>query len=154
LLSDAVPLKNIQQFRFPSINPGSLEPYRDAGLAVEASDPSGIVFQLDWGTKQFNTFLRRLFPTLFAHFDDTIPGFSTIPDEPDNVGLRRIQYSLPYVLLEKAYRKYSIVDDTHPIATRYREAISGDGNTAGFRNKSIFIGEYRPYLGIFCPTRY
>ena len=32
-----------------------------AGLASEASGTSGIVFQLDWGTKQFNVFLQRLF---------------------------------------------------------------------------------------------
>jgi len=119
-----------------------LEPYTHAGLAVEAVDTSGIVFQLDWGTKQFNSFLRRLLPTLFHHFDSITPGFDSIPDEPDNVGIRRIEYSLPYVLLEKAYRKYHIVDDTHPVATKYKEALSGDGTNAGYKNKTIFIGEY------------
>lgn len=136
------PPQHIDRFKFPSINSASLEPYRHAGLAAEAADTSGIVFQLDWGAKQFNSFLRRLLPTLFCHFDSITPGFDSIPDEPDNVGMRRIEYSLPYVLLEKAYRKYHIVDDTHPVATKYKEALSGDGTNAGYKNKSIFIGEY------------
>ena len=89
-----------------------------------------------------NAFLRRLFPTLFAHFDTIAPGFKAIPDEPDTTGMKRIEYSLPYVLLRKDYRKYHIVDDTHPTTTKYKECISGDTSTAGFRAKGIFIGEY------------
>jgi hypothetical protein len=109
---------------------------------VEATDPSGLVFQLDWGTKQFNAFLRRLFPLLFAHFDSILPGFGDILDEPDSAGLKRIEFSLPYVLLAKQYRKYNIVDDTHPAAIKYKECLSGDGNNSGFRNKGIFIGAF------------
>lgn len=119
-----------------------MDPYVNAGLAVEANDASGIVFQLDWGTKQFNTFLRQLFPALFSYFDTIAPGFKSIPDEPDTVGMKRIEYSLPYVLLRKEYRKYHIVDDTHPIGTKYKEYISGDTSNAGFRAKGLFIGEY------------
>ena len=104
-------------------------------------DSSGIVFQLDWGTKQFNTFLCHLFPKLFDHFDMLSPGFKDIPDEPDTTGIKRIAYSLPYVLLHKEYRKYSIVDDTHPIGARYKEFLSSDGSNSGFRTKGIFIGE-------------
>ncbi|KAF9643389.1 hypothetical protein BDM02DRAFT_3191711 [Thelephora ganbajun] len=131
--------QNTRQFRFPTINATSLGPYVNAGLAVEANDTSGITFQLSWGTKQFNAFLRRLFPVLFTYFDTVSPGFKYIPDEPDNIGMKRIEYLLPYVLLEKDYRKYNIVDDTHPTATKYKEALSGDGTNAGFRAKGIFI---------------
>ncbi|KAF9646684.1 hypothetical protein BDM02DRAFT_3130252 [Thelephora ganbajun] len=134
------------QFRFPTINATSLGPYVNAGLAVEANDTSGITFQLSWGTKQFNTFLHCLFPVLFTYFDMVSPGFKYIPDEPDNIGMKRIKYSLPYVLLEKDYRKYNIVDDTHPTATKYKEALSGDGTNAGFRAKGIFIA-YSIYQG-------
>lgn len=125
-----------------------MEAYVNAGLAVEASDPSGIVFQLDWGTKQFNAFLRRLFPTLFAYFDTITPDFGILPDEPDSTGIKRIEYSLPYILLQKEYRKYKIVDDTHPIATKYKECLSGDISNAGFRAKGIFIGWY------LCPSSF
>lgn len=111
-----------------------------AGLASEASGTSGIIFQLDWGTKQFNAFLRKLFPKLFTHFDKTVTGFKAIADEPDNVGMKRIEYSLPYVLLKKEYRKYHVIDDTHPTAVKYKEYISGDTSNAGFRAKAIFIG--------------
>lgn len=110
-------------------------------MAVQPTDSSGIVFQLSWGTKQFNAFLRRLFPTLFGHFDTIDPGFEDIPDELDSIGVRRIEFSLPYLLLKKEYRKYTIVDDTHPTAARYKEALSGEGTNAGFRAKSIFIGK-------------
>ena len=113
-----------------------------AGLAVEASDTGRIIFQLDWGTKQFNAFLRRQFPALFVYFDKIAPGFKTIPDEPDTVGMKRIEYSLPYVLLKKEYRKYHIVDDTHPTAIKYKETISGNTTNTGFRAKGIFLGEH------------
>jgi hypothetical protein len=123
-----------------------LEAYANAGLAVQAGDASGIVFQLDWGTKQFNAFLRRLFPALFTYFDDIDPGFEIIRDEPDSIGTKRVDYTLPYVLLKKEYRKYKIIDDTHPDATKYKEALSGEGANAGFRAKAIFIGVYLPCL--------
>ena len=119
-----------------------MEVYVNAGLAVEASNPSGIVFQLDWGTKQFNAFLCRLFPTLFAYFDTITPDFGILPDKPDLTGIKQIEYSLPYILLQKEYRKYKIIDDTHPIATKYKECLSGDISYAGFRAKGIFIGWY------------
>lgn len=113
----------------------------NAGLAVEADD-SGLIFQLDWGSKQFNAFLRRLFPVLFAHFDSIAPGFKSIPDEPDTTGMKRIEYSLPYVLLQKIRKNYNVVDDAHPVAMKYKAYLSGDAANAGFRAKSIFIGEY------------
>ncbi|KAF9642217.1 hypothetical protein BDM02DRAFT_3193673 [Thelephora ganbajun] len=134
------PANNIQHFSFPTINPTSLEPYINTGLAIQATD-SGIIFQLNWGTKQFNAFLCCLFPALFTYFDTIAPGFKTIPDEPDNIGMKRIEYMLPYVLLEKEYRRYNIIDDMHPVATRYKEALSGDGSNAGFRAKAIFIDQ-------------
>ena len=133
-------MKNLQQFKFPTIKPASLETYVNTGLAIEASNASGIVFQLDWGTKQFNPFLRHLLPVLFTHFDTITPGFKSIPDEPDTTGIKQIEYSLPYVLLQKEYRKYKIVDNTHPVATKYKECLSGDVSNAGFRAKGLFIG--------------
>jgi hypothetical protein len=141
-----MPYKNLKDFRFPAINATSLEAYANAGLATQAINASGIVFQLDWGTKQFNAFLRCLFPALFAHFDMANPTFKSIRDEPDNIGLKRIEYTLPYVLLKKEYRKYTIVDDTHPVAAKYKDALSGEGTNAGFRAKSIFIGESLSFI--------
>src|SRR5258705_8778073 len=70
------------------------------------------------------------------------PGFKGIVDEPDPIGMKHIEYSLPYVLLVQDYRKYNIVNDTHPVATKYKECLSGEGANAGFRVKSIFIGEH------------
>jgi len=64
--------------------------------------------------------------------------------------VKRIEYTLPYVLLVKDYRKYSLVDDTHPAALRYKESLSGDGSNSGFRTKSIFIGEYLPPFSLLC----
>lgn len=137
---DVVLQQNISHFKFPTINSMALQPWVNAGLAVEAND-SGLIFQLDWGSKQFNTFLRRLFPVLFTHFDSISPGFKLIPDEPDTIGMKKIEYSLPYVLLQKIRKNYFIVDDAHPIATKYKAYLSGDTTNAGFRAKSIFIGE-------------
>ena len=119
-----------------------MELYVNAGLASQPSDTLGITFQLDWGTKQFNAFLHRLFPTLFTYFDTINSDFKTLPDEPDNVGIKRIKYSLPYVLLKKEYRKYKIVGDGHPAGIKYKEALSSEGANAGFRAKSIFIGKH------------
>ena len=112
----------------------------NAGLAVEADD-SGLIFQLDWGTKQFNAFLRRQFPALFSHFDSVLQAFNSIPDEPDALGMKRIEYSLPYVLVQKIRKSYLVVDDTHLDAKKYKSYLSGDTTNAGFRAKSIFLSE-------------
>jgi len=135
-----------------------LQPWVQAGLAVEASaeDDRGITFQLEWGTKQFNDFLRNLFPRLFTYLGTTNPGFATLPNESDATGKRRVEYSLPYVLLFKVRKNYSVVDATHPNATKYMEVANGlkdgpsshpedgqkDGSkkTASFRVKSLFFG--------------
>lgn len=120
-----------------------MKPWVDAGVATEADETdAGIPFQLDWGTKQFNAFLRHQFPQLFAYFDSINPGFKAIPDEPDTVGMKRIEYSLPYVLLQKVRKNYLVVDNTHPAALEYKTYLSGDGGNAGFRAKGIFIGEH------------
>ena len=129
----------------------ALEPWVNAGLAAEADD-SGFIFQLDWGTKQFNAFLRRLFPVLFGHFDSISPRFKSVPDEPDAVGMKKIEYSLPYVLLHKIRKNYYIVDDAHPVATKYKAYLSGDTPNAGFRAKSLFIGEYLCYITSYPKT--
>lgn len=122
------------------INSKALQPWVNAGLAVEAND-SGLIFQLDWGTKQFNAFLRRQLPAIFTYFDSISPGFNSVPDELDTHGVKRIDYSLPYVLLQKSRKNYQVVDDTHPVATKYKAHLSGDTTNAGFRAKSIFLGE-------------
>ena len=54
------------------------------------------------------------------------------------------------MLLKKEYRKYNVVDDTHPDATRYKEALSGEGMNAGFRAKSIFIGQWSLFHVVIC----
>jgi len=54
--------------------------------------------------------------------------------------MKRIEYTLPYVLLQKMRKNYHIVDDTHPVATMYKANLSGDTTSAGFRAKSIFLG--------------
>ena len=41
------------------------------------------------------------------------PGFKTIPNEPDDLGLRCVNYTLPYILLKKEWRKCHTVDETH-----------------------------------------
>ena len=89
---------------FPAISSTSLQPYIKAGLAAEASDV-GIVFQLEWGTKKIDAFLRRLFPALFDYFNTTTPELETIAIGPDTSGMKRIEYSLPYVLLPKGLQK-------------------------------------------------
>lgn len=89
-----------------------------------------------------NAFLRPHFPVLFGHFDSTIPGFRDIPDEPDSAGLKKLDYQLPYVLLKKERKNYSVIDKTHPTATSYQEHLTGEKNkTAGFKAKTLFLGE-------------
>lgn len=118
-----------------------LQPWVNAGLAIEANK-SAFVFQLDWGTKQLNAFLRTLLPGLFAYFDSVTPGFRAIQDEPDDIGTKRIDYSLPYILLHKIRKKYFVVDEAHPIGATYKDNLAGDQTKgAGFRAKSLFLGE-------------
>ena len=123
----------------------------NAGLAVEAESP-GFIFRLEWGSKQFNAFLRQLFPILFAHFDSISAGFKSIPDEPDTIGMRKIEYSPPYVLLQKVRKNYHLVNDTHPIATTYKTYLSGDTGNAGFRAKSLYLGEYLRRVTLYVKT--
>ncbi|KAF9642708.1 hypothetical protein BDM02DRAFT_3192806 [Thelephora ganbajun] len=133
--------QNIYRFRFPTINFTALEPWVRAGLAVEA-DPKaedGIIFQLEWGSKQFHAFLRRLFPKLFNYLDGISPGLNALSDEPDDIGTRKINYTLPYALLQKDRKKYHLVDATHPTALTYREYTSNEKGTSGFRSKGIFL---------------
>jgi len=135
-------IKNLNRFQFPAINSTSLAPWVSAGLAVEANpkDESGIIFQLDWGTKEFNSFLRTLFPTLFEYLGTINPYVLSIGSQADDVGPKRIHYFWPYVLLMKARRKYEAVDSTHPTASTYRDNLSGDSTHSSFRGKAIFIG--------------
>lgn len=135
--------QNLNRFRFPAINSASLTPWISAGLAVEADageDSAGIVFQLDWGTKEFNAFLRTLFPQLFRYLGTVDPHILTIGQEPDNVGKKRIDYSWPYVLLKKVRKQYEAVDNTHPTAITFRDNLSGGDSHTSFRGKGIFLG--------------
>jgi len=93
-----------------------------------------------------NAYLRLQFPTLFGHFDSTIPGFQDIPDEPDSTGLKRLDYQLPYVLLKKNRKVYSLVDETHPIAMTYQEYLAGERTkSAGFKAKTLYLGKSHPF---------
>ena len=61
------------------------------------------------------------------------PGFKTIPNEPDDIGLRCVNYTLPYILLKKERRKYHTVNETHPTTGTYVESMSGSqAKSAGF----------------------
>ena len=148
--------QGISQFEKPTINSDTLQPWINAGLAVEApaAGDAGITFQLEWGSKQFNAFLRDLFPTLFAHLEIAYPAIGTLPNEPDTVGKKRVEYSLPYVLLFKERKKYHVVDATHPNAIKYMEVANGwkDGpkdsskKNSSFRAKSLFFGAHPYYI--------
>lgn len=67
-----------------------------------------------------------------------------LSDEPDSIGTRKIDYTLPYVLLQKDRKKYHLVDATHPTALKYREYTSNEKGTSGFRSKGIFLGTFLP----------
>lgn len=127
---------------FPTINSVSLAPWALAGLAVEANpdDDSGIVFQLDWGTKEFNGFLRNHFQRLFGYLGTINPHVATLEGQPDDVGKKRIHYSWPYVLLKKNRKRYETIDITHPTALTYRDNLSGDTINSSFRGKAIYLG--------------
>ena len=64
--------------------------------------------------------------------------------ESDDVGLKRIHYSWPYVLLKKDRKKYEAVDCTHPTASVYQDNLSGDSTHSSFRGKAIYIGMSLP----------
>jgi len=79
----------------------------------------------------------------------------TLPNEPDTVGKKRVEYSLPYVLLFKERKKYCVVDATHPNAFKYMEvanglkdgpkdSLNGSKKNSSFRAKSLFFGVYSP----------
>jgi hypothetical protein len=124
-----------------------LAPWVSAGLAVEANpdDDSGIIFQLDWGTKEFNAFLRTLFPQLFEYLGTVNTHILTVEQEPDDVGKKRIDYSWPYVLLKKDRKRYNAVDNTHPTATTFHDNLSGGRPSSSFRGKGIFLGVYASF---------
>jgi hypothetical protein len=133
----------LNRFRFPAIRSESLAPWVSAGLAVEAAsdDDSGIVFQAHWGTKEFNAFLRNLFPQLFKYLGTFVnPHALEVEQEPDNVGKKRIDYFWPYVLLKKDRKRYEPIDNTHPTATTFHDNLSGDTKHSSFRGKGIFLG--------------
>ena len=109
-----------------------------AGLASEATKFS---IHLSWGTKQVNAFLRVHFPVLFGYFNTTVPRFQDIPDEPDSVGMKKLNYQLPYILLKKNRKNYSLVDESHPTAETYQEYLAGANRTAGFKAKTLYLGE-------------
>jgi hypothetical protein len=137
-------LQNIYRFLFPTISSAALDPWVKAGLAIEA-DPEteeGFVFPTTWGTKQFNAFLRDHFPKLFNHFESTNPGIKTLPDEPDNIGTKKIDYTLPYILLKKDRKKYHLVDIAHPTAAQYKVHTTGERGSGGFRSKGIFLSAH------------
>ena len=138
----AFPTQNLDRFSFPTIGSTPLAPWASAGLAVEANpnDDSGIVIQLGWGTKEFNNFLQSLFPTLFQYLGTVNPHVLTIEGRPDDVGPKKIDYSWPYNVLRKNRKKYTAVNCTHPIATTYKENMSGDSASSGFRAKALFLG--------------
>ena len=141
--------QNLNGFRFPAINSASLASWVSAGLAVEANsdDDSGIIFQLDWGTKEFNGFLRTLFPTMFQYLGTVNPYVTSIKSEPDDIGPKRIHYSWPYVLLRKDRKKYEAVDCMHPTALTYQDNLSGDNSHLSFRGKAIYLGtSLLPYI--------
>lgn len=142
------PFKNLQRFQFPVLKPEVLASWVTAGLAVEANpdDESGIIFQREWGTKQFNHFLRNLFSVLFQYLGTFNQHVLQVANEPDNVGLKRIDYSWPYVLLQKDRKKYDAVDHTHPTGVIFRDNLSGRSSGASFRGKGIFLGTSPPSL--------
>lgn len=89
-----------------------------------------------------NAFLRLHFPTLFGYFDATTTGFQDIPDESDSTGLKRLSYQLPYILLKKNRKNYSLVDDTHPTADSYVDSMSsGKAKGVGFKAKTLYLGK-------------
>jgi len=132
----------LNRFSFPTINSTTLSPWATAGLTVEANpeDDSGIVFQLDWGTKEFNHFLRARFQRLFEYLGTINPYVMDIEGQPDDVGPKRINYSWPYILLKKIRKRYEAVDITHPTALTYRDNMSGDTTNSSFRGKAIYLG--------------
>ena len=141
-LHDPSPIQNLDNFRFPTINSASLAPWVSAGLVFEATpgDDSGIVFQLGWGTKEFNGLLRTLFPALFGYLGTAYPHVLTMEGQPDDVGPKRIHYSWPYVLLKKIRKRYEAVDCTHPTVLVYRDNLSGDKTNSSFRGKALYLG--------------
>jgi hypothetical protein len=69
------------------------------------------------------------------------PGFKAIPNEPDGVGIRRVEYTLPYILVKKDRMKYEIIDNAHPTAEVYDKMLSGGkAGKPGFRARTLFFG--------------
>ena len=95
---------------------------------------------MEWGTKQFNHFLRTLFPTLFRYLGTFNRHVLQVKNEPDDTGIKRIDYSWPYILLQKDRKKYVAVDHMHPTGSSYRDNLSGGSTHASFRGKAIFLG--------------
>jgi len=57
--------------------------------------------------------------------------------------MKRIDCSLPYVLLQKIRKKYYVVDEVHPIGIIYKDNLAREKTKgAGFRVKSLFLGKY------------
>ena len=140
----------MRRFALPAMK--ALQPWISAGLVVEAEKP-GFVVPLDWCTIELNTFLRHLFPNLFEYFDSIDPIFQRLPDQPDAIGVKCIDYTLPYVLLQKTRMTYTVVDATHPDAMTCKDHLSGEkAQNAGFRAKSLFLGRFFPATSLYLIT--
>ena len=97
---------------------------------------------MEWGTKEFNHFLRTLFPGLFRYLGTLNQHVQLIKNEADDTGVKRINYTWPYILLRKDRKKYEAVDHTHPSGSVYRDNLSGGSAHASFRGKAIFLGTH------------
>ena len=119
-----------------------MAPWVSAGLAVEATpgEESGIVFQVEWGTKQLNHLLRSLLPTLFRYLGTLNEHVEQVKNEADDTGAKRIDYTWPYILLHKDRKKYEAINQTHPSGAVYRDNLGGTGTHGSFRRKAIFLG--------------
>ena len=119
-----------------------MAPWVSAGLAVEAApgEELGIVFQVEWGTKQLNHLLRSLLPTLFRYLGTLNEHVEQVKNEADDTGAKRIDYTWPYILLHKDRKKYEAIDQTHPSGAVYRDNLGGTGIHGSFRGKAIFLG--------------
>lgn len=117
--------------------------YKAAGLSRAPTE--GLMFNMKWGTKEMNHWLRGQFPRLFDHFAESFPDVMEIPNEADNSSdFPLSSFELPYLLLNQKSRHAQIVDVSHPTGADYEQTTFNHqlATRPAWNQKSIYLGTH------------
>jgi hypothetical protein len=114
-----------------------------------------VSFDLTWGRKQMNAFLRDLFPRLFTHFAQSCPEVLTIPSEADDTGTDNLDsVNWPYVLISSHRNQIKLLPtgvDHSPTAQECFDKSTNRSSQAKvwWKERTIHFGTFFSYYYSF-----